>query len=97
MRCRPPAEHNFLIESIKAWRVYSRIMIVVNKLMQSSRSHGINVNRAADNGCEGGWQASSQRNNLKTTVMSRGDFPYLGEKTAGISRQMVHIAVKSCN
>lgn len=53
-KCRPPAEHNFLIESIKALHVYSRIMIVVNKLMQPPRSHGINVNRGGDNGSEGG-------------------------------------------
>lgn len=44
-RCRPLAEHDFLVESIKALHVYSRIMIVVNKLMQPSRSHGISVNR----------------------------------------------------
>lgn len=37
-----PSEHNFLIECIKALHVYSGIMIVVNKLMQLSRSHGIN-------------------------------------------------------
>ena len=45
------AEHNFLTESIKALHVYSRIMIVVNKLMQTSRSHGISVNK----GGWGGW------------------------------------------
>lgn len=54
-----PAEHNFLIESIKALHVYSRIMIVVNKLMQPSRSHGINVNKERDNGSERGRVADN--------------------------------------
>lgn len=53
------AEHNFLIESIKALHVYSRIMIVVNKLMQPSRSHGINVNKERDNGSERGRVADN--------------------------------------
>ena len=44
-RCRPPALHDFLVESIKAPHVYSRIMIVVNKLMQPAGSHGMNVNK----------------------------------------------------
>ena len=43
---------------------------------------------------DGVWQrASRQRIKFKSTVISDGDFPYL-DKTAGISRQMVDIAVK---
>lgn len=54
--CRPPAELNFLIESIKASHVYSRIMIVVNKLMQPCGSHGIDVNKGGTMAVrEGGW------------------------------------------
>lgn len=50
MRCRPPAEHSFLIRSIKTLHVYSQIMIVVNKLMQPSSSHGFNVNKEGGGG-----------------------------------------------
>lgn len=78
MRCRPPAEHSFLIRSIKTLHVYSRIMIVVNKLMQPSSSHGFNVNKegAGGNGTDVGWQIyTEQRNNLKMTEIFCGDFP----------------------
>lgn len=80
-KCRPPAEHNFLIESIKALHVYSRIMIVVNKLMQPPRSHGINVNGGGTMAAREGewWTATRQRNNLQK-YMYDGDFPYLGKK-----------------
>lgn len=77
MRCRPPAEHNFLIRSIKTLHVYSQIMTVVNKPMQPSTSHGINVNKkgGGDGGEVEGQTATEQRNNLKTTEISHGDFP----------------------
>ncbi len=67
-----PAE-NFFIGSIKAVCVYSRIMIVVNKLMLPPRSHGVNVNIRGDNGSKRGG-VTLQRNNLKTTVISDGGF-----------------------
>lgn len=54
MRCHPSSEHNFLIESIKALHVYGWIMIVVNKLMHPSRSHGMNVNSMCVCGGGGG-------------------------------------------
>lgn len=40
--CSRHAEHNFLIESIKAAHVYRWIMIVVNKLTRPCRSHDVN-------------------------------------------------------
>lgn len=66
----PPAEHNFLIESIKASHVYSRIMIVVNKLMQPSRSRGINVNKggtmaAREGGLVDGYMTKKQLKNCR--------------------------------
>lgn len=56
------AEHNFLTESINALHVYSRITIVVNKLMQTSRSHGISVNKGNGSGQgKEGWCTATQQ------------------------------------
>lgn len=93
MRCRPSTEHNFLIESIKALHVYSRIIIIVNKLMQPSRSHGINVNKESYNGSREKECGRQSQDKEITTVISHGDFPYL-DKTSGISKKMVNVAVK---